>query len=77
MARFVTNMVRTECVDRFKDDKKLLVSGSLTNVNNEDIENSVLNSFGALKELLSHNTIHMERQPNSENNLYLKLMERA
>jgi hypothetical protein len=31
----------------------------------------------ALKDLLGNNTIEMERQPNSENNLYLKLMERA
>lgn len=34
-------------------------------------------SFNALKDLLSSNTIEMERQPNSENHLYLKLMERA
>ena len=31
----------------------------------------------ALKDLLSNNTIDMERQPNTENYLYLKLMEQA
>jgi hypothetical protein len=36
-----------------------------------------LSSFAALKDLLSSNTIDMERQPNSENCLYLRLMERA
>lgn len=34
-------------------------------------------SVSALKDLLSNNTIHMERQPNTENRLYLKLMEEA
>ena len=33
--------------------------------------------MNALKDLLSNNTIDMERQPNTENQLYLKLMERA
>jgi len=37
----------------------------------------VTQSVSALKDLLSNNTIHMERQPNTENRLYLKLMEEA
>lgn len=49
----------------------------LSGVDVTDIENSVKHSFAALKNLLSNNTIEMERQSNSENHLYLKLMERA
>lgn len=49
----------------------------LSGVDVTDIENSVKHSFAALKNLLSNNTIEMERQSNTENHLYLKLMERA
>ena len=41
------------------------------------IRKSLKDSMAALKDLLSNNTIEMERQPNCENNLYLKLMEKA
>lgn len=77
MARFVTNMERNECKTRFKEDKKVLCKENLAAVDPQDIEDSVRLSFSALKDLLSNNTIHMERQPNTENHLYLKLMERA
>lgn len=43
----------------------------------DEIRKSLRDSMAALKELLSNNTIEMERQPNCENNLYLKLMEKA
>ena len=43
----------------------------------EAIEESVVGSMKALQDLLGNNTIDMERQPNTENSLYLKLMERA
>jgi hypothetical protein len=45
-------------------------------VDKEDIEDSVMGSMIALKDLLGSNTIDMERQPNSENKLYLSLIER-
>lgn len=77
MARFVTNMERNDCKDRYRHESKPLYSESLECLGNIEIEESVKKSLSALKDLLSHNTIHMERQPNSENNLYLKLMERA
>ena len=77
MARFVTNMERNECKDRYKDERKPLYQGDFNDLDKVGIESCVSKSLAALKDLLSHNTIHMERQPNSENNLYLKLMEKA
>lgn len=77
MARFLTNFERNKCKSRFKIDKQPLYVKDLSGVDVTDIENSVKHSFDALKNLLSNNTIEMERQSNSENHLYLKLMERA
>ena len=77
MARFLTNFERNKCKNKFKNDKQQLYVKDLSGVDVTDIENSVKHSFDALKDLLSNNTIEMERQSNSENHLYLKLMERA
>lgn len=77
MARFVTNIERNECKTRFRQDKKILSKSSLREVDPALIVSGVTNSFSSLKDLLGNNTIYMERQPNSENHLYLKLMERA
>ena len=46
-------------------------------MDSDEIRKSLKDSMAALKDLLSNNTIEMERQPNCENNLYLKLMEKA
>lgn len=77
MARFVTNMERNECKGRFKNEKNVLFAKDYAAVEPMVIEEGVTNSLNALKDLLGNNTIEMERQPNSENLLYLKLMERA
>ena len=77
MARFVTNMERTDCTDRFNSMNRVLQRESLAQVDEALIEQGVQGSMNALGDLLSNNTIDMERQPNSENQLYLKLMERA
>jgi hypothetical protein len=77
MARFVTNIQRNECKERFNAEKTLLFEDQYNDIDNMMIEDSVVKSMQALKDLLGNNTIEMERQPNSENNLYLKLMERA
>jgi hypothetical protein len=37
MARFVTNMVRTECEGRFKEDKQPLIQDNLAKTQSEDI----------------------------------------
>jgi len=76
MARFVTNMERQDCKKRFKDEKKTLMQTELRSVPREEIEAHVEGSMLALKDLLSSNTIDMERQPNSENKLYLSILER-
>ena len=76
MARFVTNIERKECKDRFKSEKRILTT-RICDIDNEVIADSVQKSVKALKDLLSQNTIYQQRQPNSENQLYLKLMERA
>ena len=77
MARFVTNIQRNECKEQFNKEKQLLQVKDLSQVDPTEIEKSVQLSFAALKNLLSSNTMHMERQPNTENHLYLKLMERV
>ena len=77
MARFVTNMERADCQNRFKQEKANLYKDSLLKMNAESIEENVVKSMNALRDLLANNTIDMERQPNTENQLYLKLMERA
>lgn len=77
MARFVTNIQRNECKEQFNREKQLLQVKDLSQIDPTEIEKSVQLSFAALKNLLSSNTMHMERQPNSENHLYLKLMERV
>lgn len=77
MARFVTNIERNECKARFRIDKQILNKADLREVEPALIVAGVTKSLSSLKDLLSSNTIHMERQPNTENNLYLKLMERA
>lgn len=76
MARFVTNMERQNCKNRFKDKKQILMLDNLKLVEREVIEESVQNSMQALKDLLSCTTIDMERQPNTENKLYLSIIER-
>lgn len=77
MARFVTNIERDECKARFQNSKALALQPDLSEVDSDKISQSIKNSMSALKDLLSNNTIEMERQPNCENNLYLKLMEKA
>lgn len=76
MARFQTNLERQDCKDRFKEKRGVLMVDNLKTVDKKDIEDSVLGSMIALKDLLGSNTIDMERQPNSENRLYLSLIER-
>ena len=77
MARFVTNMERQNCKDRFKSNKSALMGSSLKHIDREVIENSVEQSILALKDLIGSNSIDMERQPNSENKLYLSIIERV
>ena len=79
MARFVTNMERSDCERRFKDKRFPLFQDEkgFGKIENSKIEASVKQSVEAMNSLLSNNTIYMERQPNSENKLYLKLMEKA
>ena len=74
---FVTNMEISDYQNRFKQEKANLYKDSLLKMNAESIEENVVKSMNALRDLLANNTIDMERQPNTENQLYLKLMERA
>jgi hypothetical protein len=61
MARFLTNFERNKCKSKFKIEKQPLYVKDLSGVDVVDIENSVKHSFDALKNLLSNNTIEMER----------------
>lgn len=61
MARFVTNMERQDCKNRFKDKKQILMLDNLKLVEREAIEDSVQESMEALRDLLGSNTIDMER----------------
>jgi len=65
MARFVTNIQRNECKERFNAEKTLLFEDQYNDIDNMMIEDSVVKSMQALKDLLGNNTIEMERQPNS------------
>lgn len=44
---------------------------------NQEIEDSVRGSLKIMQDLLNNKPIDMDRQPNEENKLYLKLMEFA
>ncbi len=61
MARFVTNMERSVCNNRFKDKNQVLFCENYSNLEPHQIEEGVKQSFTALKDLLSSNTIEMER----------------
>ena len=76
MARFVTNMERSECNQRFSEQLETVMQENLIKTEREAIEEAVRESISALRDLLSVNTIDMERQPNSENKLYLSIIER-
>lgn len=52
------------------------MGNSLKHIDREVIEDSVEKSISALKDLIGSNSIDMERQPNSENKLYLSIIER-
>ena len=41
MARFVTNIERDDCKNRFREDKRLLYSKNLSDIPHEKIEESV------------------------------------
>ena len=58
---------RLKTKKRFKEEKKILLEPDLRQISREEIESHVKESMEALKDLLSSNTIDMERQPNSEN----------
>lgn len=77
MARFVTNMERNELKEKFKSQRSVLMKQNLCGLENKIIENGVKLSFTTMKHMLNNKPIDMERQPNVENKLYLKLMEFA
>lgn len=76
MARFVTNMERADCNSRFNEQLEVVMQDNLISTEREEVEEAVTQSIMALKDLLGVNTIDMERQPNSENKLYLSIIER-
>ena len=77
MARFVTNMARNDLKDKLKVEKQIFFKENLCDLENQEIENGVHMSFSTMKDLLNNKPIDMDRQPNAENKLYLKLMEFA
>ena len=74
MARFVTNIERDDCQRQFHAFRKVLETSDLANVEQQQIESSVKQSLTAMNDLLNYNLIEMERQPNCENQLYLRLI---
>ena len=61
MARFVTNMERQDCMDRFAAAKERIVAKNIHSMREEEVEADIKNSMTALKDLLANNTIDMER----------------
>jgi len=76
MQRFVTNNKRQAIKDRFKEDKKILMERLDTKMP-EELEVRIRNSFRALKYLVLSNQVDGERFKNSENKLFLKLLDKA
>lgn len=76
MARFTTNIARDQNEKIFNSSQKFLYEDSLIGLQNDKIEKGVSDTMLSMKELLSTNMIHMVRQPNSENRLYLNLLEK-
>ena len=77
MGRFVLNIRRLNSKEEFEHQRKLLDKPSIRHATDEAIENSVKNCFQALDNLMQCPIVDANRQPNSENNLYLKLLAKA
>ena len=77
MARFVNNLERNGILERFCEDQKVLCQDSLHLNEATEVEEGVTSSFKALGELLTNKQSDNERLKNSENSLYLQLMEHA
>lgn len=61
MARFVTNMERTQCKAAYDDAKQILFNSDYSELEPIRIEQGVVDSFKALQALLLNNTIDLER----------------
>jgi hypothetical protein len=77
MGRFVLNIRRLNNQEEFELQRKLLDKPSLRHDSEDAITDSVQKCFQALDNLMKAPIMDANRQPNSENNLYLKLLTKA
>jgi hypothetical protein len=61
MARFVTNMERSDCKEKFRQERKPLQNATIAGLDSGKIEDSVIKSLNALKDLLRNNTVDIKR----------------
>jgi hypothetical protein len=72
MGRFVLNMKRNESLDILSQSRKILDKADLRLEQDDLIEEGVTNSMHALIQLMQTPLVDADRQPNTENKLYLK-----
>ena len=77
MSRFVLNIKRGENNDLFEEAKKTLTKKSLLNETEDKIIESVTESMQALGNLMDFPIVDQGREMNQENQMYLKLLEKA
>jgi len=77
MARFTTNIEREKNAQTFSQAQQFLWKNSLQQFSREQIEAGIEKTVSSMEKLLATNTITQQRMPNSENRLYLELVERV
>lgn len=77
MARFTTNIEREKNAQTFSQAQQFLWQNSLQQFSREQIEAGIEKTVSSMEKLLATNTITQQRMPNSENRLYLELVERV
>ena len=77
MARFTTNIEREKNAQTFNQAQQFLWKNSLQQFSREQIEAGIEKTVSSMEKLLATNTITQQRMPNSENRLYLELVERV
>lgn len=77
MTRFLHNIHRNEYLDDLNENRQLLELTDLKSEHDEAISQGVEKSMKALANLINQPAIDTNRQPNQENNLYLKLLAKC
>lgn len=78
MDRFVLNMKRNDAIEKFDEEKKILYKDDIRNEEDDALTKGVVETLNAMNTLFDIPVMNVdERQPNTENKLYLKLLRLA